>query len=228
MIELIQRHRSRGLPSPVDADVLARAGVSPSLIPRTLQSLVGLDLITDKGEITPQFEGIRKAPEAEYNDRILDWLNATYADVLAFADPATDDETKIRDAFRNYKPYGQQERMVTLFLKLYAHAGVAAKPAVNPPPRIRPAAPKAKVPAARTGAGPSRAFAGAIAKGELPPDSGALPPALSGLLAQLPSAGEGWTKSRRHQFIATFGAVLDFCFPIVEVDPAETETIRSE
>jgi hypothetical protein len=37
---------------------------------------------------------------------------------------------------------------------------------------------------------------------------------LAGLLATLPSPQEGWTKERRNQFVATFGAVLDFCFPI--------------
>jgi hypothetical protein len=190
--------------------------------------MVGLDLITEKGELTPLFEGIRKAPESEYQQRVLEWLNTTYADVLAFADPAIDDETKVRDAFRNYKPYGQQERMVTLFLKLYAHAGVAAKPAINPPPRIRVATPKAKTSMPRAfSAGDG--MAGAIAKGEVPQQGhGALPPALAGLLRELPANGEGWTQDRRNGFIATFGAVLDFCFPIVKAEPAKTETASGQ
>jgi hypothetical protein len=221
VIELIQRHRSRGLPSPVDADVLARAGISPSLIPRTLQSMIGLDLITEKGELTPLFEGIRKAPEAEYKQHVLQWLNTTYADVLAFADPATDDETKIRDAFRQYKPYGQQERMVTLFLKLYAHAGVATKPAINPPPRTRPVAAKPKPAAQRQDHADKldRRHAGGH------PIPG-VPPALAGMLLGLPSEEAGWSQDQRDKFHAAFGAMLDFCFPIVEAKgpPASTET----
>ena len=43
-----------------------------------------------------------------------------------------------------------------------------------------------------------------------------LPTPLAGLLTSLPAAGNGWTKGEREKFMTTFGAVLDFCFPIVE------------
>jgi Family of unknown function (DUF5343) len=79
VIELIRRHRNRGLPTPVNADVLARASISGSLIPRTLQALQTLDLIDDNGTLTAVLEGIRLAPEAEYRQRVADWLRATYA-----------------------------------------------------------------------------------------------------------------------------------------------------
>lgn len=39
ILDLIERHRNKGLPAMVDADALGRAGVSDSLIPRTLQAL---------------------------------------------------------------------------------------------------------------------------------------------------------------------------------------------
>ena len=46
-----------------------------------------------------------------------------------------------------------------------------------------------------------------------------LPPALSGLLQSLPASGQGWTQERRDAFVATFGAVIDFCFPIRDEPP---------
>ncbi len=128
------------MPSPVTSDVLGRAGIPDSLIPRTIQALQSLDLIDKDGNITEMFESIRLAPEADYQNRLQAWLNSAYADVLAYVDPANDDETKIRDAFRNYRPMGQQGRMVTLFVRLYAAAGVRAPkaaPAKSASPRPR-------------------------------------------------------------------------------------------
>jgi Family of unknown function (DUF5343) len=123
IVGLIERHRQKGLP-PVNDDVLARAGISASLISRTLQAMETLDLIDDQGKPTPTLEGLRLASESEYKQRLADWLRSAYADALSFVDPATDDEIKIRDAFRSYKPTGQQPRMVTLFTGLFAAAGV--------------------------------------------------------------------------------------------------------
>lgn len=213
VVDIIYRHRERGLPSIVDADTLRRAGVSESLVPRTLQSLQGLDLIAEDGRITEVFEGLRLAPEPEFKDALKKWLDATYADVLQFVDPAVDGETAVRDAFRNYKPVGQQERMVTLFMRLYEAAGVAAPKSDAAKPRSRslavrdPVRPKTAVKA------PAREAAVQPARGAQPP--GGLPPAIAGLLQSLPPEGAGWTQETRDKFIVTFEAVVDFCFPIV-------------
>lgn len=213
IIEIIERHRSRGLPSPVTAEVLGRAGIPDSLVPRTLQALLSLDLIDEVGNVTETFENIRLAPEAEYRDRLLGWLNAAYADVLSYVDPANDDEIKIRDAFRSYKPTGQQSRMVTLFVRLYAAAGLQAPklvPVKGAEPRIRSSVPT-KMP---------RAIQRVSASYVPPPQAprvhagGDLPAPIEGLLASLPAEGSGWTQERRDKFLATFQAVLDFCFPI--------------
>src|ERR1700716_2236116 len=83
ILDLIARHRSRGLPPVVSAEALGRAGISESLIPRTMQALTTLDLIDETGKPTPTFEGIRLAPEAEYKKRLEDWLKGTYADVFS-------------------------------------------------------------------------------------------------------------------------------------------------
>lgn len=226
VIDLIERHRTRGLPSPVTPEVLARAGVSESLIPRTLQSLVGLDLINDDGRITDIFEGIRLAPHDEYQTRLREWLNATYSDVLAYADPATDDLPKIRDAFRLYKPVGQQDRMVTLFLKLCAAAGVQTpKNTAAPAAKSRQAVARLPAPRAKTPT-PAQSKEQQGTPAFVAP--GGLPPALAGLLASLPKNGEGWTQERRDKFVTTFGAVVDFCFPIMEQLPAPMETAADQ
>jgi len=211
IIDLIERHRSRGLPSPVTADILGRAGISDSLIPRTLQALQTLDLIDEGGRPTPTFEGIRLAPETEYKKRLEDWLKAAYADVFSFVDPTVDDETKIRDAFRNYQPVGQQPRMVALFQGLCAAAGIIRE-------KTQPAAARARP---RTQSPPPRQRAQPEAAPSEPSKSHhhghtSLPPALSGLLASLPTGAGGWTKAERDRFVTTFSAVLDFCYPISE------------
>lgn len=212
IIEIYERHRNRGLPNPVTAEVLGRAGIPDSLIPRTIQALQSLDLIDEGGNLTEMFESIRKAPEAEYQNRLQAWLNSAYADVLSYVDPANDDETKIRDAFRDYRPTGQQARMVTLFTRLYAAAGVRSPRAValrEPSPRLRVAS--NRPPSARKAAPPARLPSPAQAY--QPPLNG-LPPPIEGLLATLPTDGAGWSKDRRDRFLKTFEAVVDFCFPI--------------
>lgn len=212
VVEVINRFRNRGLASPITGEVLGRAGVSESLVPRTMQSLQILDLIDDKGVPTTTLEGLRRAPEPEFKTRMVEWLNGAYADVLQFIDPATATETEVRDAFRAYNPVGQQGRMVTLFLGLYAAAGVGAERQSAPRPAARTAQPRARsmpIPSIKQ-----------AARGIKDTRSGGLPPALAGLLESLPDAEEGWTKDERDKFYSTFGTVLDFCIPVVAADAA--------
>src|SRR5712692_2796663 len=120
VLDVIGRRRNHGLPTPINKEVMRRASVAEGLISRTLQALQTLDLIDEKGMPTQTFEALRLASEAEYKKRLEDWLKSAYADVFAFVDPMKDDETRIRDAFRNYHPIAQQPRMVALFQGLCA------------------------------------------------------------------------------------------------------------
>jgi hypothetical protein len=212
IIDVMSRHRDRGLPIPLNAETLGRIGVPDSLSSRVLYALTSLDLIDASGQPTATLENLRLAPEAEYKKRQEDWLKSAYADIFAFVDPSKDDETRIRDAFRSYQPVGQQSRMVTLFLGLCANAGmIAEKPA---PVRQRASAPKPAMPAPRPSLAQVVRRAAASTKPVYQRHQGSLPPALAGLIESLPDASVGWTKADRDRFYATFGTVLDFCIPI--------------
>ena len=225
VLDLVDRYRTRGLPVPVTAEVLARAGISDSLNSRTLYALQILDLIDDAGQPTPTFEAIRKAPEAEFKNRLVEWLNGAYADALKFVDPATADETAIRDAFRNYTPIGQQPRMVTLFIGLYAAAGVGPEGAAVPRmPRPQRVSSPSRQAAKRDTAAPHKLSPGwtkvAKMQSQVTPE---LPPALAGMVASLPLDGRGWTQEKRDQFLKLFGTALDWCIPIREQNEEEPE-----
>lgn len=211
IIDLIDRHRNRGLPTPVTAEVLARAGISDSLIPRTLQALQTLDLIGEDGSPTEILESIRLAPEAQYKDRLIEWLQSAYADALVFVDPATATDTDVRDAFRSYRPVGQQPRMVTLFLGLFAAAGL------GPEKPQRQQAPKKVVKAnritARSLARPQSLDVANTVQSVAPQPS--IPAPIAGMLSSLPKPGEAWTREERDRFVSTLGTVLDFCFPVI-------------
>ena len=138
ILSLLERNRSKGLPAPVDAETLTRAGVSESLVSRVLYALKILDLIDENGQPTQILEQLRLAPEGEYRTRMAEWLKAAYADALWFIDLNSPDQVRIRDAFRSYKPVGQQDRMVSLFMGLFQEAGLlpeGAKPRSKSPSR---------------------------------------------------------------------------------------------
>lgn len=213
IIDIIQRHRSKGLPQPINSEVLSRGGVLESMIPRTLQALQTLNLIDKEGKVTQVFEGIRLAPEAEYQKRMAEWLNSTYADVLQYIDPATATEVEIRDAFRSYIPTGQQSRMVTLFIGLYAAAGIGVqKPAGKSTSTPRPVSTTQQRRKVVVKPSVKQTTTDNGSYGFIAPSN--FPPALDGLLKSLPTNGQCWTQEQRDKFYHTFGAVLDFCIPI--------------
>jgi len=196
--------------TPVNSDVLGRSGIPDSLIPRTMQALLSLDLIDDQGNPTDLFEGLRLAPEAEYKQKMQEWLKGTYSEIFLYVDPSIDDEGKIRDAFRTYKPIGQQSRMVSLFTGRCSAAGL--RPEINTDAKPR------HTPAPRTNTPRKTTQKRNIENKNSTPNSGlqGVPLALSGLMQSLPQEGTGWTKDKRDKFYNTFGTVLDFCFPITE------------
>jgi len=186
------------------------------IIPQHQGYRVGSDKVATNNE------GIRKAPEADYKQRLVQWLNGAYADVLNFIDPAIADEVAVRDAFRNYIPVGQQPRMVSLFIALYAAAGVGPeKVAQQRPPR----SPQTRArPISKSGAG-SRSTS--HIKPTTTHNANGVPEPLVGLLSRLPPE-RGWTQADRDKFLNTFGTVLDFCFPIVTQGELDAEADEEE
>jgi hypothetical protein len=215
IIRLIEGFRDRGLATPFTGDVLARAGVSGSLINRTLQSLRQLELIDDDGAPTEQFEVLRRARgDEEYKARLAEWVEGVYADVLQFADPRTDAPERVAEAFRGYTPAGQRSRMVTLMLGLFDYAGLIDAPK-------RPVVTSSPRPIANRLAGAQRRPKPAPKQQVVGSDGGSdLPPALLGLLREVPRNGDGWTQAKRDNFLRAFTAVLDYSVPIsAEFDP---------
>ena len=219
ILSLIERHRDKRLPSPIDADVLARSQVSESLVPRTLQALQTLDLIDEGGNPTPVFETLRLAPQAEFQQRLRDWLNAAYADALQFVDPTTADSTSIHDAFRGYNPAGQRDRMVTLFTSLFKAAGVGDQSAPASPRKMHGAA-KVLVKGGKATVRPQRK-ASPLPTPRPIPGSSELHPALVGILTSLPAPGTSWTKTQRDLFLKAFGSILDLAYPPVDDTAAD-------
>jgi len=216
VVAIIKRYRDRGLSVPFTADVLARAGVSKTVIPRTIQALRLLDLIDDDGNPTAQLEALGRTPSGEYKTVLAGIVRSAYAEVFKFADPATDTPHHVHDAFRGFNPRGQQLRMVTLFLALCEEAGIEVGAS-----RVRQVAQRPVVQRKATAAS-SREFKkpmpATVASGQ------SLPPALAGLLQQLPTS---WSRDQRNAFVKTFEAVLDFCVPIVET-PANNNLALGE
>lgn len=118
IVEVINRHRNGILQSPVTLQTLERLGVSESIRPRTLQALKLLDLTDEDGNLTPEFQGLRKVPTPEFLPSLATMLRATYAEVFAIVDPSNATFQQVHDAFRGFSPAGQIDRMVWLFLGL--------------------------------------------------------------------------------------------------------------
>lgn len=213
MLMLLDRNREKGLPNPITTDVLQRLGVSDSLVQRTLQALKALDLIGDDGKHTGTLDVLRRAPEAEYQPALAEWLKAAYEHTLDVVDPATATDVQIRDAFRRYNPVSLQPRMIRLFTSLFEAAGVRAPSESKPAPKkptagtVARAAPRAPRPALRS----MQPLAPRAPQGHVAPTG--MHPALAGLISSLPPPEVGWTQEERDRFLTAFGVVLDFAYP---------------
>lgn len=223
ILDLIHRFRDRGLGTPFTLDVLTRAGVTESLAPRTLQSLRNLDLVDDQGNPTELFERLRRAPSSEFQQALEEVVRGVYADVFSFADPSVDSQERVADAFRQYNPPGQRNRMVTLFLGLCQAAGIIEE---SPVRKRSTQAASQRDGSPRRQTKPQQRQAKATTVQQQPPSD--FPPELTGLLNSLPDRTLGWTKDRRDKFLEAFGVVLDFVIPVREPHEFEASTTNEE
>jgi hypothetical protein len=215
VLQVINSLRDRGLTTPITSDVLLRAGISESLVPRTLRSLIGLELIGDDGYLTPAMESLRRAASSEFKARLAEHVRAVYEEVFQFTDPAKDDSKRIADAFRVYEPIGQRGRMVTLFLGLCEAAGIIPEGVARRSPTpsngvTRKAAPPKRQNDRGKDSPPPFGVTGA---------SGTRSPVIEGVLSMLPVPGQGWSKTERDRWMNFFEQALDFAIPVRDVQP---------
>jgi hypothetical protein len=228
-VPLLARNREKGLPNPLTAEALQRLGVSDSILTRTLQTFKTLDLIGEDGKHTEILESFRRLPEAEYLPAMAQWLEAAYDHALDIIDPATADETALRDAFRNYNPISMQPRMISLFTALFEAAGVRSAELPKAATKKTSAAGTASRPSRLSTARvtPLRSAAAATNRAAANPMPSGLHPAMAGMLASLPSQSQGWTQDARDRWYAAFGVILDLAFPpgtgAVVVEPQSDE-----
>jgi hypothetical protein len=230
VLQVINAFRDRGLSTPITPDVLLRASINESIVPRTLKSLEGLELLDEAGNPTPAMEGLRRASSEDFKKRLEELVRGVYAEIFKFTDPAKDDLGRISDAFRAFNPIGQRGRMVTLFMGLCEAAGIIPAgtrkaPTVSPTGKpIKPKSMQERFAATRERVANERA----ALRGSMRSDNGTVPEPLLGLLRALPSNGGGWPKARRDDWLKLFGMTLDFTVPVREQEPAGGDEDEAE
>lgn len=184
-IAIIERFRAGTLQTPVTLDVLRRAGTHESLVRRTLKALRLLELIDESGHPTEQFKVLAKVRPDEYKDAFAGYLRSVYKDVFTYTDPADGNLDAITNAFWGYKPPGQRDTMVRLFLGLCEYAGLIPE---QKPKKYQPAPGVRKSKAATTATRPTQASA---AKKPSSPSSNGSEAAGAGVPQQTPRSVGG-------------------------------------
>lgn len=152
--KVIEKNRQVGLQS-VTLQKLQQIGVTESLAPRTLFALEALGFYDGNGNITPEFDALRKVPEHDFKPRLAALLREAYAPILELLDPAAATQTDVENAFRGFEPTGQVPRMVQLFIQLMVYAGIMPEP--EPKRRTGSASQTARTPRNRPVAEPGQA-----------------------------------------------------------------------
>ena len=209
VLGVIRQLRNRGLPDPLTTTALEAVGVPPSMTAFTLKALVFLGLIDESGNITAAFTRIRRATTEEYPGALAEVVRGAYLKVFTVVDPAIDGEVRITDAFREFEPAKQRDKMVRLFLGLCEEAGIVPKGTVGqrkistPGPRQR----REALPEV-----PDDKGSKALPPPPPPPDK-QLHAGVAGLIADLPSRGTRWEKVERDRWLAAFTNSLDYAYP---------------
>jgi len=174
---VVDKHRQVRLTT-MSLQRLQQIGVTKALAPRTMQALVFLGFYDENGNVTPEFDALRKAPEHDFKPRLAALLREAYAPILEVLDPATATPLEVENAFRGFEPTGQLPRMVQLFMGLMVYADIM-------PEERRKAATGARPPGSRTGGSATGK------KGEATPEGGPDKPVRETLRETPPPPGNG-------------------------------------
>lgn len=200
--DVLARLRNRNLPEAVDAEYLRDANVPDGTNARTLFAFRFLGLITPANEPTSALRSIANSTDEEYRSTLSDLIREAYAEVFVVIDPAQDDQLRVENVFRRYTPASQRSRMVVFFLAMCREAGIATLDV--PRQRVSQAAP---------GAMQQRK----IMPKDRPSTKGSarvvVPPALGGLIQNLPPIGTSFPKARQDQWIGMVQATLAYLYP---------------
>src|SRR5690349_20062494 len=114
--KVIEKHRQVGLQS-VDLRKLQQIGITEALAPRTLYALEALGFYDNAGNVTPEFDALRKVPDHDFKPRLAALLREGYAPILEVLDPSVASQADVENAFRGFEPTGQISRIVQLFMR---------------------------------------------------------------------------------------------------------------
>jgi Family of unknown function (DUF5343) len=158
IIKVIEKHRQMGLQT-ISLQRLQQIGVTEPLAPRTLQALIFLGFYDDNGDVTPEFDALRKVPEHDFKPYLADLLRKAYAPILEVLTPATASPMDVENAFRGFEPTGQLSRMVQLFMGLMIYVDLM------PEDRRKPSTGGGRPPGSRSTSGASGRKSAATAGG---------------------------------------------------------------
>ena len=216
VMEVITRRRGRGLPNPLTTKALESISIPPGNISRTLQAIRFLGLMEYDGSQTELFDRLARAggQDGEYREILGEVIKNAYHAVFAIVDPAQDGDVAIHDAFRQFVPEAQRERMVSFFLGMCGRAGITAPRSIE----RREASRSQSASQGRRGAAPQT-------KQQRPqqqeaaqrhtPDSDGDNRLVFAVMQQLPT-NLRWSSDRRQKWLAVIQSAVDLMVEVVD------------
>lgn len=227
VMAVISRYRDRGLPDPLTNTALDQIGISAVMAPRTMTALKFLGLIDAEGRRTETFERLKRATSEDYQGLLAEVIRAAYLPVFTIVNPTEDDSIAVADAFRQYEPSAQRDKMLTLFRGLCEEAGIM-KPqgrALRGTTKSRQETPPRRV--ARSAVIEARPLSEKPqgSDSQVVASTGIDYQVISAIIQQLPRDAM-WTSERRERWLRAMTAAIDLIVEIVE-QPKEPLSLPS-
>jgi len=213
VLAVIRRFRERGLPDVLTLQSLQPLGIAAGNAPRVLAALRFLGLIDEDGRRTEIFNRLGQATTEQYPEQFAQIVRAAYAPVFTIVDPAVDSDIALADAFRQYQPQAQRDRMIALFRGLCREAEIVEGGPVTRRRRRQGEAAQTRQPRQRTQQQLTAAEP-VIVPSDADEDYLVDYRPISALIQQLPKDGK-WTQARRDRWMRAFEANVDLLIEII-------------